>query len=130
MAKPSVSATIGVVDTKEFFRKLGKLTRAVEARVVEGLQDHADEIFRQSQAQVPVLTGVLRASAIPPVAKKEIGSDSFSAEIRYTRDYALEVHEKTFVKHKTGKAKYLSDPISNEAPKMLDRIGAKVRKAL
>lgn len=130
MAKPAVAATIGAVDTLDFFRKLGKLTRKVERKIVEGLQDHADEVFRLSQAEVPVKTGTLRASAIPPKAKKDLLQASFSAEIRYTRDYALEVHENTFIGHKHGKAKYLSDPIAREAPKILDRIGKRIKEAL
>lgn len=130
MAKPMIRPSIGVVDTKDFFKKLGKLTIAVRRKVIAGLQDHADQVFLQSQSQVPVKTGVLRASAIPPKARMDLRDGSFFAEIKYNRDYALEVHENTFITHKIGKAKYLSDPIKIQAPVMLTRIGRRIKEAL
>lgn len=78
------------------------------------LYEEASIIFVESQMEVPVDTGRLRASGMvspPPIVK-----------ITYGTTYALPVHERINVKHRVGKAKYLEDPFRRAIPGLLDRI--------
>jgi len=128
MSIPLMNARFEVVDVTDFFRRLGTLEAATRIQIIKGLQDHTEEVFRQSQEQVPVKTGALRASAILEPARAE--GNTFVSGIRYTRDYALRVHENRFINYKHGKAGFLSDPINEQAPELLNRIGKRIKEIL
>lgn len=76
------------------------------------LMQEAQAAFLQSQKEVPVKTGVLRASGniIPPSV---VGNQVF-VEVVYggnAKKYAMEQHENESYNHpRGGKAKYLYDP--------------------
>jgi hypothetical protein len=102
------------------------------------LFDEAWDIMRKSQREVPVDTGVLRASKVvlPP---RFIGK-SIRVDMGYGAPYAAAVHERvytyqvtssrsggstvgTLVHHKPPtKAKYLSDPVEKAQEGYVDRI--------
>lgn len=83
------------------------------------LYEEASAIFAESQLEVPVDTGRLRASGgvSPPIGR----TDPY-VRIFYGTDYALPVHERINVPHTVGKAKYLEDPFRRAIPGLLDRL--------
>ena len=102
-------------------------------RLAAALYDEANEIFSQSQDEVPVDTGVLRSSGrvhAPAISSREI-----LVEISYggaAAPYALRQHENESYNHAPGrKSKYLSDPVEDRLPDLgnniVDRIEAMVR---
>ena len=89
-----------------------------------GVYAEANDIFNESQAQVPVATGTLRSSG--EVSPPAVSAHQVSVEIGYggaAADYALPVHEKIEAYHAPPtKAKYLEDPMIAAARGMGSRI--------
>jgi len=98
----------------------------------QALYAEAAHIFAESQDEVPLDTGNLRASGklgFPEVQGKEI-----VVEISYggaAADYALPVHENLEVNFRNGrKAKYLEDPAKRRVAGMNGRLLKAVRRAM
>jgi hypothetical protein len=103
---------------------------SLKSRVQQGLDNSMDEIadriFEQSQAQVPVDKGELRASG-----RKEVHhGPNASIEISYHTPYAAVVHENTHNKHPHGKAHYLSDPLKAHIPDITRIMVNEIKKEL
>lgn len=99
-----------------------------ERQAREAVREEAYELKEESQFEVPVLIGALQASAY--VRENQSNSKFVSYTVGYggtsaktgargysTSNYALAVHEMTHVKHLTGKAKFLEDPLNRRAAK-------------
>lgn len=106
-----------------------------EARIVRlagaALVAEANSIMNASRPQVPVDTGVLRASAV-------IGSPTMQTDgvmvITFgyggpAKDYAWPQHERLDYQHRVGKAKYLEDPLVAAAATFPVRVGDHLRAA-
>lgn len=81
------------------------------------LYEEANEIFNESQTQVPVRTGALRGSG--RVLLPEESPSGVTVVIGYggaAAPYAIYVHEMTQNNHPIGKAKFLEDPMLAAAP--------------
>lgn len=93
----------------------------------KALFEEALEILEEAKRRVPVLTGALRDSgkvAGPFVEGKEVSVViSFGDE---TVTWAIPVHERTYVKHMTGRSKYLESVILEQSSAVLQRIADKV----
>ena len=100
---------------------LRKLVR--QAR--EASEAGAEALLSASQANVPVDTGRLRDSGT-------VVSDSSGAAAGYTADYAVYVHERTWVAHPSGKAKFLEDAANDPSVQaaMKEAAGDSYRKLL
>lgn len=70
----------------------------------------ASRIEAVSIREVPVDTGRLRATAF--VTPPDTTIRAVSVQFGYGTEYAVPVHERTEVQHRTGKAKFLSDPVN------------------
>ena len=66
--------------------------------------------------KVEKLLASLRAKAA-----KSIKDDQVDAKVGYSANYALHVHERTDIPHKTGQAKYLETPLKTKR-KELEKI--------
>lgn len=129
-------------EMKGWERLLSNILRS-EHRVVgaamRALKEEADAIMEESRNQVPVDTGTLKESAYveePQVAGNEIvvnfgyggPNDKVNPKSgKPASEYAIYVHERTDLKHPTGKAKFLEDPLNNALRGMDERIGRKIR---
>lgn len=84
----------------------------VAAWARDTLEAVGKEAFAESQSQVPVRTGALRASG--STQGPEQSGDAVNFYITYGGglvNYAWIVHEDVTVSHRNGKAHYLSDPV-------------------
>ena len=70
----------------------------------------ASRVMGVSIREVPVDTGRLRATGF--VTPPDVTTRDVSVQLGYGTEYAVPVHERTEVQHRTGKAKYLSDPLN------------------
>ena len=91
--KSSIRLKVNRGNLKRMQRRAGPAARA-----------GAEELLRASLEQVPVDTGRLKASGTVSEGRDE-------AAAGYSEAYAVYVHEKTWVSHAGGKAKFLEDPV-------------------
>lgn len=99
----------------ELFWNIEKETDAILKRLASTLYQEALRILEIAKSRVPVKTGALRASGKvhpPVITKNEVSvMISFGDE---TVTWAVPVHERMYVKHVTGQAKYLESVILEE----------------
>lgn len=91
------------------------------------LYREANAIITESKKEVPVDTGVLRASGV--VFMPSFSDTGVVVELGYggaAKAYALVQHERTDYNHRVGKAHYLSDPMARHAQGFEARIAADV----
>jgi hypothetical protein len=91
----------------------------------------ATNVFNESQAQVPIDTGALRASGI--VTKPYIFGNQVEVKIGYggaAAPYAVIVHEDLEVNHAVGKSKYLEDPLTEAIPNLPNTVADSVEELL
>lgn len=110
-----------------------------------------------AKRRTPVDTGFLRASAYttPPMRGKITettvqigerpkkghyntpamvasvtvsGGTQISVEVGYAAEYAVEVHEKTWVSHKVGEAKFLQNAVNEIAPDFKQKLADTARR--
>ncbi len=81
----------------------------IEMRLPDLVYQAGQHLRSESVKEVPVDTGRLRASATVSPVKREGGR--FYVEVGYGTDYAIYVHERTELRHRVGKAKFLEDPL-------------------
>lgn len=101
----------------------------------QGLYEEGEEIFAESQQEVPVDTGALKRSGY--IEKQgnsvDIGygrSEELGASNQTPNTYMVAVHERLDVYHPNGKAKFLEDPVNRHTRKGADSIADKIRKLL
>lgn len=95
------------------------------------LYTEANKVFFDSQAQVPIDTGALRASGI--VTKPYVVGTTATVQISYggaAAPYAVIVHEDLEANHTVGKAKYLEDPLSQAIPTIANSVAKSVEALL
>lgn len=80
----------------------------LDAILLDEIEKMGEHLRSESIKECPVDTGRLRASAIVTPVQKE--GNEYYCEVGYGTEYAIYVHERTELKHKVGKAKYLEDP--------------------
>lgn len=91
-----------------------------------------ERVMTESKDEVPVKTGVLRASG--HVVSLTFSGGQVEVELGYggaAMAYATEVHENENAQHaEPTKWKYLEDPLKRNADLLLAEVGAAVRAAL
>lgn len=133
------------VDMRGFIAQLDVLDRAITTAATNALRAEQRGLFNDSQLQVPVLDGNLKASG--EMRAPNITSNSVSVEVAYggSVPYALRVHEnprsgqtrgigprgqryKRFAQ--TGKWKYLEHPLFNRAGRFTRTVGTAIMRDL
>lgn len=107
----------------ELLAKLRGLEQKTADQVAEVVAGQAQQVLTQSQALCPVDTGALRDSAYVTV---QASGSTVTAQIGYSAPHALAVHERTWVRHKTGQAKFLTDPLDQAGPELKTALAAKI----
>ncbi len=95
------------------------------------LYQQANRIFIDSQAQVPIDTGALRASGF--VTKPYVVGTTATVQISYggaAAPYAVIVHEDLEANHTVGKAKFLEDPLTQAIPNLTKNVADSVEVML
>lgn len=103
--------------------RLTQVSAAAHEAAQRGLGMAAEHVLTASQAQVPVLEGTLRASGVA-------SQDGDTAAVSYNTPYAVRQHEELGYRHpRGGKAKYLEDPLTEEAKTVSAIISTEVKRA-
>lgn len=129
------------VATGEFVKELELTIRKVERGTKKATQAAIEEIYKESQKQVPKDTGTLARSGyffVDGSYKTE-----FVGHVGYgnpgnvnpksgeeASEYMVQVHEDLTVYHPTGKAKFLEDPIKEYQAKTLGKYATFIRNEL
>lgn len=107
----SGSVSFKVEGLSQILQRFGRLERDVDTAAGRGLRLCGEDIMSDSQAQVPVDTGVLKASG--SVLGPTGNGYGWTVEAGYggaASAYARPQHEREDYRHTVGKAKYLEDP--------------------
>lgn len=129
---------------REAIANIKKISKDVEKAAKAAVFEEATNILAESQKQVPVDTGALRASGF--VAFPEVAGGVISVSIGYGGPagrraavggsnsvevgYAWIVHENLTSFHPVGNAKYLELPHMYARAGMADRIAARIAEKL
>lgn len=107
---------------------LGRVADDILDSVREGMEDNVLDLERRSKEQAPLDTGDLRGSATSEVVDEYGG---VRGTVGFNEPYALVQHEDmTFVHPRGGKAKYLTDPLNQNATKYRKHILEKTRRVV
>ncbi len=127
MAKNSVE-----IDAKELTKILVRGGANAGRALSQALYREAALIFEESQDEVPLDTGNLRASG--KLGLPQIQGSELVVEISYggaAADYALVVHEDLERNYRNGKkSKYLEDPAKRRIIGLSGRLLRSVRKSM
>jgi len=138
--------TVEVKGTKKLQRAMEKMGKRVLTELGKALYAEAELIMMESKKQCPVDTGTLRGTGY--VKQPEYSGNRVTVQMGYggpAAPYAIAVHEnpragktggvsprgqhyKTWAK--TGKWKYLEDPVKVAAPRLPARLVGRLRKVV
>lgn len=107
----------------ELTKKLNKSISEISSVVEDALLDCGNDLQQKAQDLTPVDTGALRASAF---TEAESGSNP-SVIVGYTEEYAIFVHENLEAHHPVGQAKFLEQPLKENADKYVKYVRDKVQ---
>ncbi|RAJ61699.1 hypothetical protein K378_04059 [Streptomyces sp. Amel2xB2] len=100
--------------------------RGTEDGAARGLRAVAEHVLARSRARVPIEEGTLERSGVATVDEGEL-----TAAVSYDTPYAVRQHEELDYRHDAGRtAKYLEDPLNEQADTVAELIAAAVRRAL
>ncbi|WP_032769828.1 hypothetical protein [Streptomyces sp. CNS654] len=100
--------------------------RGTRAGAARGLRLGAEHVLQVSRERVPIEEGTLERSGTATV-----GEDELRAAVAYDTPYAVRQHEEMDYRHDAGRtAKYLEQPMSEEADTVGEIIAAEMRRAL
>lgn len=103
-----------------------EITGYMRAGAAKGLTAATEHILQVSRAQVPLEEGTLERSGVASVDPA-----SLTGAVSYDTVYAVRQHEELTWRHDAGrKAKYLEDPMNDEAGTVRDLIVAAIRRSL
>jgi hypothetical protein len=98
----------------------------VRAGAALGLRLGAEHVLGESRRRVPIEEGNLERSGTATVDEDEL-----RAAVAYDTPYAVRQHEDMTYRHDQGRqAKYLEEPLHNEAATVRALIAAQIRRAL
>ncbi|WP_430479308.1 hypothetical protein ACQZM9_21750 [Streptomyces sp. P11-1] len=100
--------------------------RGTRAGAARGLRLAAEHVLQVSRARVPIEEAVLERSGTATVDEDEL-----RAAVAYDTPYAVRQHEEMAYRHDAGRtAKYLEQPMAEEADTVGEIIAAEMRRAL
>lgn len=100
--------------------------RGTEAGAARGLRVAGEHILAKSRERVPLDEGPLERSGVATVDEGNL-----TAAVSYDTPYAVRQHEELDYRHDPGRtAKYLEDPLNEQADTVAELIAAEVRRAL
>lgn len=129
-----MNITITESGTQPIINKLSDFIKKYPLVAANILKEEAEHIITESKLEVPVDTGSLKDSNY--IKDPVINSSNISITLGYggnnvkinpksgqaTNVYAIEVHENTRNSHRTGKAKFLIDPIERNVSRLTQRL--------
>ena len=110
----------------ELTNKLNKSISEVFDTVEDALLDCGNDLQQKAQDLTPVDTGALRSSAF---TEAESGSNP-SVVVGFEEEYAIFVHENLEAHHNNGQAKFLEQPLRENADKYAEHVKNKVQELI
>ena len=99
---------------------------AIRAAAVRGLRLGTEHVLQVSRGRVPIEEGTLERSGTATVDEAAL-----KGAVAYDTPYAVRQHEDMAARHDAGRtAKYLEQPLAEEAETVQQIIAAQVRRAL
>jgi hypothetical protein len=106
--------------------RLGEVAAREHAGAVLGLQLGTEHLLQASRLQVPIEEATLERSGVASVDPAKL-----EGAVSYDTVYAVRQHEDLNLRHDDGrKAKYLEDPMRDEAEAVGELIAAQIRRSL
>lgn len=106
--------------------RLGEVNAREHAGAVRGLQLGTEHLLQASRLEVPIEEATLERSGVASVDPAKL-----EGAVSYDTVYAVRQHEDLNLKHDEGrKAKYLEDPMRDEAEVIGELIAAQIRRSL
>lgn len=106
-----------------------KAKAAIRQGAEEGIRAIGEAVFEASQLQVPEDTSGLKESG-----ELKVDEAALTAKIRYGQGLpdprAVIAHEKLEIQHDVGSAKYLENPLNEQAGKAAQLLAGDIRKNL
>ncbi|MGW8374265.1 minor capsid protein [Streptomyces sp. ODS28] len=100
--------------------------RGTHEGAARGLRLAAEHVLAKSRERVPLDEGPLERSGVAT-----IDESSLDAAVSYDTPYAVRQHEELSYRHDPGRtAKYLEDPLNEQADTVAELIAAEVRRSL
>ncbi|MGW1151970.1 hypothetical protein ACWD45_11915 [Streptomyces rubiginosohelvolus] len=100
--------------------------RGTRAGAARGLRLGAEHVLQVSRGRAPVEEGTLERSGTATVDEADL-----RAAVAYDTPYAVRQHEQMDYRHDAGRtAKYLENPMNEEADTVGEIIAAEMRRAL
>tara|TARA_R110002020_G_scaffold2230_4_gene10433 strand:- start:6273 stop:6680 length:408 start_codon:yes stop_codon:yes gene_type:complete len=128
MARNSFQLEIRISETSK--NMLARRYKQIQSKIMEGARQavvrEARLIRDKSKRLVPVETGKLRDSFFS--RKGRVDNEMYEQIIGYSADYAQKQHENLAYKHEQGQAKYLSQPVDEQAETAPQRWAARIAK--
>ncbi|GAA3441061.1 hypothetical protein [Planomonospora venezuelensis] len=105
---------------------VGKIKAKQRAAAVLGLRKAAEHLLKASRDLVPIEEATLERSGVASVDE-----GALRAAVSYDTPYAVRQHEELTWRHDPGRqAKYLEQPMTDEASTMGELVAAELRRAL
>jgi hypothetical protein len=115
-------AEVRIEGLRECLGNLDLYANGLKKATPKSLKEGGLFLQRESQEEVPRLTGVLANSAYT----KNVGEEE--VHVGYKNPYGIYVHENTNLNHTNGKAKFLTDPMEDKADEIVKVIANEMKK--
>jgi len=118
--------SVAIEGVQKILQNLDLAGRRSRGAVAAALYQEGLAIMAESVKQVPVDTGRLRSThyVSPPTGDK----DDPVCTLGYGTNYGVYVHERPELKHTSGKAKFLEDPINSARSGYVERVAARAHE--
>lgn len=113
---------------RDFSEVLASANQAVGAACADAVRRACEDLLRQSRNEVPYDQGDLSNSGKVTVVRRD---DEVEGAVSFDTPYAVVQHEDPTLQHQDGrKAKYLGDPLRENAPRYHTYVANRVRRNL
>lgn len=121
-----ISAEVTIDGIDDLRRELSTHKRRYPKALSAAIFKQMMIVFRESQIEVPVDTGNLRASGyvIPTLRRKR----HFAVTVGYNTHYMVWVHDMHRKRTGNGKSRYLADPFNYRRPRMFEYVRALTKR--
>lgn len=108
----------------ELTNKLNKSVSQISDTVQSALLDCGNDLQQKAQDLTPVDTGALRSSAF---TESDRQGKNPSVIVGFEEEYSIFVHENLEAHHNIGQAKFLEQPLKENADKYVEYVRDKVQ---
>lgn len=112
----------------ELTNRLNRSASQISDTVQNALLDCGNDLQQKAQDLTPVDTGALRSSAFTEADRQNRKKPSVT--VGFEEEYALYVHENLEAHHNNGQAKFLEQPLRENADRYAEHVKNKVQELI